>query len=314
VLARIAWVWHLFEWLLLGVFAGWLVLGRGWTAIAALVCAVGIFCGWRIAGNAATLVVASRVNRKYSRSTRRSIPEFLRLAVRETWTFTRAYACHQLLPRVFGREGPADRRSGERPIVLLVHGYFCNGGVWRDYVRWLEERGFAVFTVSIEPVYGSLEESSRGLEARIDSILEATGAPCLALVCHSMGGLVARAYLRRCGADRVDRIVTLGSPHQGTALAGIAYGENGSAMRIGSAWLSDPLNVEGLAQVRNGVTTIISRDDNLVAPYRNGMLPSARSIEIAGIGHLSMTASRTVFEIVATMLSDGRPPIGGFRA
>ncbi len=314
MLARIAWVWHVVEWTLLGIFAGWLVLGRGWTAVAALACAVGIFCGWRIAGNAASLVVASRVNRKHSQSTRRSIPEFLRLAVRETWTFTRAYACHQLLPGVFGREGPADRRIGERPIVLLVHGYFCNGGVWRFFIRWLEERGFAVFTLSMEPVYGSIEESSRGLEARIDSILEATGAQRLALVCHSMGGLVARAYLRRCGAERVDRIVTLGSPHQGTALAGIAHGENGRAMRIGSAWLADPLNVEGLAQVQNGVTTIISRDDNLVAPYRNGMLPRARSIEIAGIGHLSMTASRTVFEIVATVLSDGRPPISGFRA
>ena len=314
MLARITWVWHLVEWMLLGTFAGWLVLGRGWTAIAALAYAVGIFWGWRIAGNAATFVVASRVNRKHSQSTRRSIPQFLRLAVRETWTFTRAYACHQLLPGVFGREGPADRRIGKRPIVLLVHGYFCNGGVWRYFIRWLEGRGFAVFTVSMEPVYGSLEENSRGLEARIDSILDATGAQRLALVCHSMGGLVARAYLRRCGAERVDRIVTLGSPHQGTALAGVAYGENGRAMRIGSAWLADPFNVQGLAQVRNGFTTIISRDDNLVAPYRNGMLPPARSIEIAGIGHLSMTASRTVFEIVATMLSDGEPPISGFRA
>ncbi|MFM9881503.1 MAG: lipase family alpha/beta hydrolase [Burkholderiales bacterium] len=314
MLARIAWVWHLVEWMLLCVLASWLVLGVGWTAIGAIASAVGIFCGWRIVGNAATLAVASRVNRKHSQSAQRSIPAFLRLAVREAWTFTRAYACHQLLPGVFGREGPADRAIGGRPIVLLVHGYFCNGGVWRYYVRWLEARGFAVFTVSMEPVYGSLEENSRVLEARIESILVAAGAQRLALVGHSMGGLVARAYLRRCGAERIDRIVTLGSPHQGTELAGIAYGENGRAMCIGSGWLTDPLNVQGLEQVRNGVTTIISRDDNLVAPYRNGTLSSARSIEIVGIGHLSMTASRTVFEIVASVLSDREPPISGFPA
>ena len=83
MLARIAWVWHLIECMLLGVFAGWLVVGRGWAAIAALACAVGIFFGWRIAGNAATLLVASRVNRKHSQSTQRGVFEFLRLAVRE---------------------------------------------------------------------------------------------------------------------------------------------------------------------------------------------------------------------------------------
>ena len=215
---------------------------------------------------------------------------------------------------MFGREGPAHRPVGERQIVLLVHGYFCNGGVWRYYVRWLEERGFAVFTVSLEPVYGSLDENARVLEARIDAILKSARSERLALVGHSMGGLVMRTYLRRCGASRVDRIVTLGSPHQGTELAGLAYGENGGAMRIGSAWLNDPSNMQGLEQVRNGVTTIISRDDNLVTPYRNGTLPCARSIEIAGIGHLSMIASRTVFEIVATVLSDSQPPISGSRA
>ncbi|MFN0302704.1 MAG: lipase family alpha/beta hydrolase [Burkholderiales bacterium] len=314
MLARIAWVWQLIELMLLGMFAGWLVVGRGWTAIAALACAVGIFFGWRIAGNAVTFLVASRVNREHSQSTQRGVLEFLCLAVREGWTFTRAYACHQLLPGVFGREGPADRSIGERTIVLLVHGYWCNGGVWCYYVRWLEARGFAVFTVSLEPLYGSLEDNARMLAARIDSILISTGAERLSLVGHSMGGLVSRAYLRRCGAARVDRIVTLGSPHQGTELAGVAYGENGRAMRIGSAWLNDPSNVQGLEQVRNGVTTIISRDDNIVAPYRNGTLPLARSIEIAGIGHLSMVASRAVFEIVATVLSDGQPPARGSRA
>ena len=39
--------------------------------------------------------------------------------------------------------------------------------------------------------------------AKIDAILAATGAARVAIVGHSMGGLVARAYLRRHGARKV---------------------------------------------------------------------------------------------------------------
>jgi len=35
------------------------------------------------------------------------------------------------------------------------------------------------------------------------------------LVAHSFGGLVARAYLQKHGTDRVDRLVTFGTPHKG---------------------------------------------------------------------------------------------------
>lgn len=35
------------------------------------------------------------------------------------------------------------------------------------------------------------------------------------IVAHSMGGLVARAYLQKHGSDRVERLVTFGTPHKG---------------------------------------------------------------------------------------------------
>ena len=39
------------------------------------------------------------------------------------------------------------------------------------------------------------------------------------LICHSMGGLAAREYLRLAGSDSVDKLITIGTPHLGTGLA-----------------------------------------------------------------------------------------------
>ncbi len=42
-----------------------------------------------------------------------------------------------------------------------------------------------------------------------------TGADRFDLVAHSLGGLVARAYLEKHGPGRIDRLITLGTPHKG---------------------------------------------------------------------------------------------------
>lgn len=61
----------------------------------------------------------------------------------------------------------------------------------------------------------------------------------LLLVGHSMGGLVARAYLRRYGELRVARLITLGTPHRGSLLAHLGIGRNARQMEPGSVWLRE---------------------------------------------------------------------------
>ncbi len=55
---------------------------------------------------------------------------------------------------------------------------------------------------------------------RIGDIEAATGASQVVLVGHSMGGLVARAYLRRYGGAKVRRLITIGTPHQAACTRG----------------------------------------------------------------------------------------------
>ena len=73
---------------------------------------------------------------------------------------------------------------------------------------------------------------------RIDEVLAATGAHQLVVVGHSMGGLVARAYLRTHGVAKVIRLITLGTPHSGSELAKYGIGENACQMWPGSMWLA----------------------------------------------------------------------------
>ncbi len=182
---------------------------------------------------------------------------------------------------------PADRLVPGRRTVILVHGYGCSRGVWWFLRRRLEAAGYNVASISLVPPYASVDDLMPQLHDRIESVIAATGMQQVTLIAHSMGGLVSRAYLSRHGAARVERLITLASPHQGSELARIGVGRNAREMEPGSPWLRD------LAALPVGVPFVSVRTthDNFVMPQDNQRLPEARDVELAGIGHLAMLFS-----------------------
>ncbi len=179
---------------------------------------------------------------------------------------------------------------GARLPVVLVHGYGCSRAAWWWLRRRLEAAGWSVATISLEPVYTRIDDYVEPLARRIDAVLAESGAERVLLVGHSMGGLVARAYLQRFGPARVARLVTLGTPHQGSRLAFIGFGANARQMRPGSPWL------QALANPAPRVDTLVlySPHDNFVIPQARLLLPEARSQAIVGLGHLAMLYSPRV--------------------
>ena len=182
------------------------------------------------------------------------------------------------------------RVSVERPPILLVHGYGCSRAAWWWLRQRLEARGWVVATINLEPIYTDIEHYVESLTQRIDEVLAATGAARLILIGHSMGGLVVRAYMRRYGAEKIARIVTLGTPYGGSALARIGFGANGRQMVPGNNWLTR-LAEEAL---RVETTTIFSPHDNYVMPQMNLLLPGAKRCALDGLGHLAMLYSPRV--------------------
>lgn len=170
--------------------------------------------------------------------------------------------------------------------VLLVHGYGANGGFWVHLAAQLEAQGYSHATVDLEPVFGDIDDYAQQLEEAVRALLAACGSDKVVIVAHSMGGLVARAWLRRFGAARVARIITLGTPHHGTDLAHMGPGANARQMRRNAEWLAQ-LDAADRGQ-RHLFTSIYSFHDNIIAPQDSCHLPGARNIALPGIGHVAM--------------------------
>jgi triacylglycerol lipase len=184
-------------------------------------------------------------------------------------------------------------RRAEKMPVMLVHGYRCNSGLWWWMISRLRAAGFAVEAIDLEPALASIDQFAEQLHHAIEAYLQETGAPKLRLVTHSMGGLVARAYLKRYGSQRIDKVITLACGHHGTRIAYFGLGKNAREMEPGSVWLAalpEPAPVP--------VVTVWSAQDNFIAPQTSSRLCDAQEIVLAGMGHLTFMFSRRVLDIV----------------
>lgn len=178
--------------------------------------------------------------------------------------------------------------------VLLLHGVLCNAGVWRAVLpRFAAAVDSPVYTLSYGPPQASIEIFADQLAAKIDTIKAATGAAKVTLVTHSMGGLVARAYMRRYGSSDVRCLVAVGAPHHGSVHAWVFPGRCLAQIRPRSAWLAE-LNRNESAGPPVPVVSIWSWHDSMVAPQASARLEGADNVAFVGIGHNALIDSEEV--------------------
>jgi triacylglycerol esterase/lipase EstA (alpha/beta hydrolase family) len=164
-----------------------------------------------------------------------------------------------------------------------------------------------VATVNIEPVFGAIDDYADEIDAAVARLRAATGAPRITLVCHSMGGLAARAYLRRHGDAAVERIVTLATPHHGTVFGRLGHGANARQMAKGCEYLTTLAGAETVERRRLFVC-IASADDNLIVPRSSPLLPDAEHHVIDGVGHLALLEDPRAWRLIATAVHGGDNP------
>ncbi len=273
-------------------------------------------CGWawqQAVGLAMILMVAGRafiigVTFSFARAYAVPPPEGCRIGagrglamfLRELSAFFLLFTVIMPFEHCFMGADRLGRADGRLPI-LLIHGYQCNRGYWLWLRRALEHAGWQVATISLNPVFNDIDGYVAQVSQRIEEVCAATGAERVLLVGHSMGGLVSRAYLRRHGAARVAKLITLGSPHRGSMLAKLGLGENGRQMIPGSAWLA-ALNAPGAVPLPETVS-VYSCQDNYVMPQDSSVLEGAKTIPLAGIGHLEMAFSPEIERLLLAELS-----------
>jgi CheY-like chemotaxis protein len=202
-----------------------------------------------------------------------------------SWFIPRASAATRIHP------------DSRHPPVLLLHGYGCNSGYWAHLTPLLDAARISHATVDLEPVAGDIDGYVPLVERAVRELLAASGAGQVAIVAHSMGGLVARAWMRTHGIEAVARVITLGTPHHGTALARFGLGPNAVQMRRDSAWLHALARSEDAA-TRALLTSIYTHHDNIVSPRDSSHLDGARNLEFGGIGHVALGSNRRVLAAV----------------
>lgn len=269
--------------LLLGA-AGWLVFAsqRSWAlAAGGLAGAALLYLGVM----ASQFTLMQRINRA-DPAPRASLGQVLR-----AW-----WAEVRIAVRVFCWEQPFRSRAEPdwlpaaptgRCGVVLVHGFLCNRALWRPWFARLRAAGHAYEAVNLEPPFGAIDDYAPAIEAAVQRVHAATGmAPVL--ICHSMGGLAARAWLRACaGAGRVQRVVTLGTPHRGTWAGRFSRAANGQQMALDGHWVGQLRSAEPAGQAAL-FCCWYSNCDNIVFPTSTATLPGADNRLIAGAAHVEM--------------------------
>jgi triacylglycerol lipase len=190
--------------------------------------------------------------------------------------------------------------------ILLVHGMVDNRSIFTVLRRSLQRRGFhRVLSLNYSVRTGDVRGAAEQLSARVEEICADTGFERIHVIGHSMGGIIARYYVQCLGGDeRVHTLVTLGSPHAGTATAYLVPHRLGRQLRPGSdlaAELAAPA-----PQCRTRFLAVWSDLDQMIVPKANARIDHpdlvVRNLLVRGVGHMSLPIHRrAVHEISMTL-------------
>lgn len=174
----------------------------------------------------------------------------------------------------FVRMLPAPSDPGSGTPIIMLPGYTENAGALWWFARKLRNRGFRPFLVDFPSTFSSIEKNVAFLRRTISKVRAATGAERVAIVAHSMGGVVARALLLSDPAHTVLTLVALSPPFRGTHMArlGAMFGLGESVIDMSPA---SPFAHRFLpsAPASVPIRCIIGEQENIVSPPWSCVLP-----------------------------------------
>jgi len=203
-----------------------------------------------------------------------------------------------------------------REAVVLIHGLFLNG----------YEMGFLRFQLSRAGYlprrfrYHSVRSTPASVARELRRVVQELDAGKIHFVCHSLGGLVIRHYFSLFEDFRHGRVVTLGTPHQGSDAARYlsmsAFGRKllGKSNRHGvsgdvPAWKGacELGSIAGTRSVGMGraIADLSKPNDGTVAVAETHLQGVKDHIALP-VSHLGMLASRQVVIQVLHFLQQGR--------
>lgn len=225
--------------------------------------------------------------------------------LREAWAAMRVIGA-RLFPARSGTSRRAPSHLQGRP-VLFVHGYFGAAADFYVLRRAVEARGRPTYAIGLGSLHAPIESSAQRVAEHLSRLVDRyRDRGGIDIVAHSMGGLVVRRALMdhpELGAQ-VKTLVTLGTPHAGTAAArGYVVGANVRQMRRRSPFLAalSPLDTTCPAA---RVVTVDAELDAIVYPRETCHLPCAEQVSLPGIGHAGLLVHRRARDAVLRALEE----------
>ncbi len=205
--------------------------------------------------------------------------------------------------------------------VLLVPGYGGGTDGLEVLAKALRAQGREAVVVELAgDGYGDLDEQADVLQKAVILEQQRTGARSVDVVGYSAGGVIARLWVRdHGGGSLARRVVTLGSPHHGTDLAGLAGDLAPDTCPVACQQLQPDsdllrsLNAGDETPAGPAWVSIWTTDDQTVVPPSSADLDGALDFTIqsvcprATVSHRDLPESPPVIAAVIRELGVNRP-------
>ena len=195
--------------------------------------------------------------------------------------------------------------------VLLVHGIGDSAASMRILQQRLARDGRESVAIDLQDGDGRM--SLEALSLHLDDYVQDHFPPneSFDLVGFSMGGLVCRYYVQILGGNsRIDRLVTISTPNNGTLLAFLNGRVACREMRPGSPFLQK-LNRDCSALRDVNVISFWTPWDLVILPAKSSRMPVGRNMEIPAFAHPLMILQKRPLDEIAKALS--QPIRGGIQ-
>ncbi|MCH7686111.1 MAG: alpha/beta fold hydrolase [Planctomycetes bacterium] len=204
--------------------------------------------------------------------------------------------------------------------VILIHGVVRSSKSFSKLAARLTDEGYTVVGFDYPSTRVDITESAEYLHSVIDSL---EGIEEINFVVHSMGGLVARTYLKKHRDKRIKRMVMMGVPNRGAKIADrlrknalyrIIYGPAGQ--QLGSdpegfiAKLPTPdfefAIIAGGRDNIKGFNPLVPGDDDGTVSVTSTRLPGAADFLLVNCIHSFLMGHGDAIDSTARFLRTGR--------
>jgi pimeloyl-ACP methyl ester carboxylesterase len=203
---------------------------------------------------------------------------------------------------------PPPRVDGRGTPVLVLPGYVENAGTVWWLARRLARAGFNAILIEFPTTICAIEQNVAYLGRRVEEVREAHAGREVAVVAHSMGGVITRTLMLTRPEHGIRTLVAIGSPFAGTHLARL-----GARLGIGHCvpqLVPDSSFMQRFPPSLGApvpMLSLIAPQENIVSPVWSAVVPGAQMHLLkAPYGHEAPLFVRSVcVEVEAWLLARG---------